>query len=129
MGAWVIRVELNRPLKFLFGSGPVPVIVPFHMPQRSMGFGQLLIDGQCPRRRLFRLWEAFTRWQIPEIAEERVAVGHSGVGYGVIWIVSDSLIKIIDALPEALLRLLVPKVAALQVELKGFGVLRVVLCQ
>src|SRR6266550_9368290 len=118
----IVRVQCYRPLIFALRPRPVPIVIEFHVSQRSVGFGQRAIYLDCFGRRVFRQRENIL-WRTNTLtAQKAVAVGESRVGERVVWIFGDGLTEIIDGLLIALCRAFVPVESTLQIELIRVGV-------
>src|SRR6266568_9607259 len=64
------------------------------------------------------------RGKPPDPPLYKIGIGETGVGERIMRVLFDSLLKVADRLEEPVLSSLVPKIASLEVELVGFGVLR-----
>src|SRR5262249_1755600 len=63
MSRRIVWVEFNRPFQLFLRGEPIPFLQ-FEKSQRSVGFGQLIVDGERLHRRRFRLGETFFSGQI-----------------------------------------------------------------
>src|SRR5439155_25182571 len=105
----------------------VPIVIKSDVGQRSVGFGQRVINLDCFGRRLFRQRENIPGRANALTAQKAVTVGEPRVSERVVWIFGDGLTEIIEGLLIALCRPFVPIESALQVKLIRLGVSGVVL--
>src|SRR6266550_6583285 len=118
MRSRIVRVQCYRPLIFALRPPPVPIVIEFHVSQRSVGFGQRAIYTDCFGRSVFRQRENIL-WRTNTLtAQKAVAVGESRVGERIIWIFFYGLPEIVNRSLIALFGPLVPIKAAFQIQLK-----------
>src|SRR5688500_5680992 len=116
-------LQFDGPPVLLLRARPVPLVGGFNEAQRSVGFGESLIQRQSLHGSLLRLGISLFRRKPAIVTEEAVRVGQTNIGQGVRRIFLDRLVEIADAFVQTLNRSLVPEVTPLQIELVSIGVL------
>src|SRR5689334_23885889 len=100
MRSCVVWVQLNRALKFLFGSIEVEVVDLEDVGQRSVRFGQRIVECErlfcsCLRLRIAILRSACgIKWHY------NIGVSQAYISERVFWIRHDSLIEVVGRLLE-----------------------------
>src|SRR5215468_9632020 len=94
-----------------------------------MRLGETVVNFEGFQGRSLGFWHRLARRKLTEPSLRNISVSQPGVGQRVSWVFVDGLLKVING-PERLLRSpSVPKIAALQIKLIGFGILGVTSCQ
>src|SRR5438093_8385266 len=121
VSGFVARVESNSSLELSLGAIPVPIVVQFGKSERSMRFGEAVIDAQGLMRGLFgtRHGLAGRQTAVSVRAEQQIAVGQAHISQCVPRVAADRSCEIVDCRFDALRSPLIPEEATLQVELIG----------
>ena len=122
-----VRVELEGSLELRLRARKVPIVGQLDEAQRVVRIGQPVVDRQRPGGRGLRPAEGLDRSGGGEVIGESgrgVAIGQTAVGDGVARVPVDGPLKALGGLEDRLPGPLVPEVAALQIELVGFGIHR-----
>jgi hypothetical protein len=109
-------------LIFAQGGGHFPVPVEESEAERAMGLGEGIVEGDGFVGGGDGAGEGLRAGHGGELGHDVVALGEAGVGLGVIRVMHDGLGEGVDGLIEAAFGSAAPVVAALEVELLGFGV-------
>src|SRR5881392_163952 len=88
-----------------------------------MRLGQCGVQSNGSRCRLVRPRKNLSRREVAEIAERGIRIGQSRVGASVARIAFDRVLEILGGLLQTDLGPLIPLIAALDIELVGFGAL------
>src|SRR5205085_1443672 len=126
MRSRVVGFEFDCSLEILLGFFPVPIEAVTDGRKRSVGFSKSLVKLKSFCRSLLSLRIGFSRRTDVVNVKQPVTVCETGIGWRVIRVLLFSLIEVVYALLQSFRSAFVPVVAALQVELIGFGVGRVV---
>src|SRR5262249_40904560 len=113
-----------RSLELTLGPCPVAVVLKVDVSERRVRLAKRLVDFKRSRHRLSGFREPFAwRDRFLERLHERerhVGVGKPGVRAGIVAVLRNSQLKVVDGLPRCLFGSLVPVVAAFELSFTRF---------
>src|SRR6185312_14706312 len=128
MRGWIVRLQGNRFQVVLFRSRPVPGKATINKAKRRVSFGHRRINferAQCSRP---SSWKRFTRRNDAVLgAEQAERISQTHVCRRVGWFDVNSLLRVLKSFAQTFDRTLIPEIAALEVNLKGFRAVGVTL--
>src|SRR5271157_2564010 len=110
------RVKLDRSFERFLGFRPVPGVVKCDKSQRRVRVGQCGIDLQRPLGSMLGSTKRNARGEDAIKSEHRIGVSEACIGERETGVIFDRLFVARDALPECVLRSIVPVVPTFKVE-------------
>ena len=120
----VVRIQLQSPFVLADCAGIIESVESLERGQSSMGTGRGVIQcerflrrGLGLRKTIFRRASIESREQLPRLRE-------TGIRLGIVRILFDRLIEVVDRFPQIVRGAFVPEEPAFEVKLVGFRILR-----
>src|SRR6266566_6623295 len=97
-----IWIESNGFFEFALGFVKFPFVLKFHVAEGAMGFGQVGINIQCHLSCSLRFGKSLLWWKVSPITHRVVGVCQARVGERELWIQSDRLLEMREAVGKAI---------------------------
>src|SRR5215471_3581131 len=117
----IIRIELDRPLEFLFRFDPLPQLS-LYGPESSVRLSQRPVERDRPFSIHFCLWGRLRHWSSRIFIQERIAIRQTDVCECIIWVAVRSHLELLDRLLEVFPCPPVPVKPAFQIRLIRLGI-------